>query len=95
MQEEPKSIMFGNQGCIALAKNPTHHSPTKHIIVRHYFIREKLENEERCLMCCPMEDMKADVLTKPLAKDRHQTLTKVMDLEAFNYLQSGSVEGQA
>jgi hypothetical protein len=32
------------------------------------------------------------VLTKPLAKDRHQTPTKVMDLEAFDYLQSGSVE---
>ena len=36
-----------------------------------------------------------DVLTKPLAKDKHQTLTKTMGLEAFDYSQSGSVEGRA
>ena len=40
-----------------------------------------------------MEDMIAYVLSKPLAKDRHQTTTTVMGLEAFDYLQSGSVEG--
>ena len=37
----------------------------------------------------------ADVLTKLLAKDRHQALTKAMDLEAVDYSQSGSVEGRA
>ena len=30
--------------------------------------------------------MIANVLTKPLAKDRHHALTKAMDLEAFDYL---------
>ena len=33
-------------GCIALAKNPTHYSRTKHINIQHHFIREKLEEEE-------------------------------------------------
>ena len=88
-------IMCDNQGCIALAKNPTHHSRTKHINVQHHFIREKLENQEICLKYCPTEDMIADMLTKPLAKDKHQTLTKAMGLEAFDYSQSGSVEGRA
>jgi len=27
-----------NQGCIALSKNPTHHSHTKHIDIQHHFI---------------------------------------------------------
>jgi len=35
------------------------------------------------------------VLIKLLAMDRHQTLTKVMGLEASVYLQSESVEGRA
>ena len=35
------------------------------------------------------------VLTKPLAKDRHQILAKAMGLKAFDYLQSGSVEDRA
>ena len=89
------SIMCDNQGCIALAKNLTHHSRTKHIDVQHHFISEKLENQEICLKYCPTEDMIADVLTKALANDRHQTLTKAMGLEAFNYSHSGSVEGRA
>ena len=94
VQEGPTSIMCDNQGCIALAKNPTHHSRTKHIDVQHHFNREKLENQDICLKYCPTEDMIADVLTKPLAKDRHQTLTRAMGLEAFDYSQSGSVEGR-
>jgi hypothetical protein len=92
VQEGPTSIMCDNQGCIALAENCTHHSRTKHIDVQHHFIREKLENQEICLKYCPMEDMIADVLTKSVAKDRHQTLTRAMDLEAFDCSQSESVE---
>ena len=42
-----------------------------------------------------MKDITSDVLTKPLAKDRHQALTKAMGLEAFDYLQRGSVVGRA
>jgi hypothetical protein len=33
----------------------------------------------------------ADVLTKALAKDRHQRLAKAMGLQERNYSQSGSV----
>ena len=41
MQEGPTSIMCDNLGCIALAKNPTHHSHTEHFDVQHHFINEK------------------------------------------------------
>ena len=77
--------------CIALAKNPTHHSRTKHIDVQHHFIREKLESDEINLEYCPTEDMLADVLTKALAKDRHQRLAKALGLREGDYSQSGSV----
>ena len=36
-----------------------------------------------------------DMLTKPFAKNKHQTLTDAVRLEAFRYLQSGSVESRA
>ena len=91
VQQDATTIMCDNQGCIALAKNPTHHSRTKHIDVQHHFIREKLESGEMSLEYCPMEDMVADVLTKALAKDRHQRLAKEMGLREGNYSQSGSV----
>ena len=35
VQEGPISIMRDSQRCIALAKNPTHHSRTKHIDVQY------------------------------------------------------------
>ena len=91
MQQEARTIMCDNQGGIALAKNLTHHSRTKHIDVQHHFIREKWESGEISLKYCPTEDMVADVLTKALAKDRHQRLAKEMGLQEGNYSQSGSV----
>ena len=39
--------------------------------------------------------MIADILTRVLAKNRHQALTKAMGLETFDYSQSGSVDGRA
>ena len=38
--------------------------------------------------------MIGDVLTKPLANDKHQALIKTMSIEAFDYSQSGSIEGK-
>ena len=89
VQEKPTSIMCNNEGCIALAKNPTYHYCTKHIDIRHHFIKEKLENQKMYLKYYPMEDMIADVLTRPLANNRYQALTKTMGLEAFDYSQVG------
>lgn len=80
VQAEATKILCDNQGCIALAKNPTHHSRTKHIDVQHHFIREKLESGEICLEYCPTEDMVADVLTKALAREQHHMLTTSMGL---------------
>ena len=91
VQQEATTIMCDNQGCIALTKNRTHHSRTKHIDVQHHFIREKLESAEICLEYCPTEDMVEDVLTKALAKDRHQRLAKAMVSREGNYSQSFGV----
>jgi hypothetical protein len=51
-----------------------------------------LESGEIGLKYCPTQDMVVDVLTKALAKERHQNLTRSMGLGVLNYLQSGSVE---
>ena len=39
--------------------------------------------------------MLSDMLTNPLAKDKHQALTSEMGLETFDYSQSWSVKGRA
>jgi hypothetical protein len=85
------TIMSDNQGSIALAKNPKHHSRTKHIDVQHHFIREVVEDEVVELKYCRTEDMVADVLTKALPRERHETLTSAMQIVSFDTTQSGSV----
>ena len=87
-------VMCDNQGAIALAKNPVHHARTKHIDVQHHFVREKVERGLIRLEYCPTEDMVADVLTKALARERHERLRKMMGFTDFGHSQSGSVEGR-
>ena len=86
-------VMCDNQGAIALAKNPVHHARTKHIDVQHHFVREKVERGLIRLEYCPTEDMMADVLTKALAKERHEKLRTMMGFEDFGHSQSRNVEG--
>jgi hypothetical protein len=71
-------LMVDNQGCMALAKNPEFHSRTKHIDIQCHFIREVVANQEAVLEYCPTREMVADVLTKPLPRDKHQWCTKAM-----------------
>ena len=75
--------MEDNQGTIALAQNPEYHARTKHIDVQYHFIRECIEMGQIRLRYCSTEDMVADALTKPLARDRFQKLVKEMGLESM------------
>jgi len=38
-QDEPTKINCDNKSTIAMAKNPVHHSRTKHITIKYHFIR--------------------------------------------------------
>jgi hypothetical protein len=91
-QKEATTMMCDNQGSMALAKNPTNHDRSKHIDVQHHFIREKIENKIVELEYCPMQYMVADVLTKDLARDRHELLSEIMGLEYNVISQSRSIE---
>jgi transposase InsO family protein len=70
----PTVIFEDNQGCIALAKNPSHHKRTKHIDIRYHFIRQHVQNQEVELKWLATKEMVSDMLTKPLAKDLFQNL---------------------
>ena len=46
-----------------------HHSKTKHIEVRHYFIRDHVKNQEIKLKFISTNHQLADIFTKPLVED--------------------------
>ena len=78
-----------SQGSIALGKNPEHHKRTKHIDIQHHYVREQVIAGTVTSPYISTDDMVADVLTKPLAADRHNRLVRAMGVRAST-LQSNS-----
>jgi len=72
------TIFADIEGSMALAQNPELHSRTKHIGIQHHFVREKVTSQEVTLEYLPTRDMLADLLTKPLARDKVERLRKDM-----------------
>ena len=66
--KETTEIFEDNKGCISLAKNPVHHERTKHIDVKHHYIRECVEDKTICLTYIPTADQVADLLTKGVTR---------------------------
>lgn len=64
-------IAGDNQGALFLAKNPIFHNRTKHIDLRHHFMRDAIKEGRVTVEYLPTELMPADVLTKPLPGPKH------------------------
>jgi len=59
-------LMLDSQAAENIIKNPVSHSTTKHIDIRHHFVRDSYEKGLISLHHVPTEDQLADVLTKAL-----------------------------
>ncbi|GKA19544.1 hypothetical protein Tco_0699459 [Tanacetum coccineum] len=70
-------IMCDNKGAKDLSKNPVQHSRTKHIEIRHHFLRDNVQKSNISIEKVASEDNIADIFTKPLKR------------EVFNYLRLG------
>jgi hypothetical protein len=63
----PALIYEDNKGAVAMSINPVMHQATKHIAIKHHFVREKIANGDVRLEYISTSRMLADALTKPLA----------------------------
>nr|GEV18365.1 copia protein [Tanacetum cinerariifolium] len=70
-------IMCDNKGAIDLSKNPVQHSRTKHIEIRHHFLRDNVQKGHISIEKVSSVDNITDILTKPFKR------------ESFNYLRLG------
>ena len=61
-------LMVDNKSALALAKNPVFHERSKHIRLRHHFIRACLEEGSIKASYINTTDQLADLLTKPLGR---------------------------
>jgi len=64
------SINCDNTSAINLSKNPVMHSRTKHIEIRHHFLREHIANGTCDIKFIGTEFQLVDLFTKPLVKDK-------------------------
>ncbi|GKC23543.1 hypothetical protein Tco_1025693 [Tanacetum coccineum] len=63
------SILSENKGVIDLSKNPILHSHTKHIEIRHHFLRDNVQKGNISTEKFSSENNIADILTKPLKRE--------------------------
>ncbi|GLT28090.1 hypothetical protein SLA2020_030460 [Shorea laevis] len=63
-------IKCDNTSAINLTKNPIQHSRTKHIEIRHHFIKDHVANCDVELLFVDTKNQLADIFTKPLDRDR-------------------------
>ncbi|GJU70700.1 retrovirus-related pol polyprotein from transposon TNT 1-94 [Tanacetum coccineum] len=86
-----------NKSAIALCCNNVQHSRSKHIDIRHHFIREQVENRVVELYFVETNYQLADILTKALPRERFEFLLprlgmKSLTPETLRRLQEGEDE---
>ena len=60
------SLLCDNESAIKIAHNPVQYSRTKHIDIRHHFLRDHVQGEDIVISHVRTEDQLADIFTKPL-----------------------------
>jgi hypothetical protein len=59
-------LLCDNESASCLADNPVAHSRTKHIDVRHHFLRDHQQKGDIDIFHISTENQLADIFTKPL-----------------------------
>ena len=80
-KDEQKVIYCNNQSAIAVSKNGGFHSRTKHIDIRHHFIRDTLDHDDVDVTYINTEVQVADGLTKSLQKQKVELHRAAMGLQ--------------
>ena len=69
-----------NSSAIDISKNPVQHSRTKHIDIKHHFIRDLVEKNLVHIEYIATENQLADIFTKALDFERFSTLRKSLGM---------------
>jgi hypothetical protein len=81
--EKPSGLNYDNQGSGYLASNTVNNDRSKHIDVRHHFIRDHVAAKTFRLNYVPTATNLADVFTKALPREPHSRFSRlIMTAEA-------------
>ncbi|KAK2989631.1 hypothetical protein RJ640_002505 [Escallonia rubra] len=75
-------ILCDNTSAIDLTKNPIQHSRTKHIEIKHHFIRDHVQKGDIVLDFVDTNHQLADIFTKPLDSKRFSALRRELGMSS-------------
>jgi hypothetical protein len=77
----PLLILSDNQGAIALNKRHQNSKKLRHVDIRHHFVRNHVEAGRMRLEHVSSDNMVADIFTKALPTESHQSCCARMGLQ--------------
>jgi hypothetical protein len=77
-------LLSNNKSAVKLTNNPVQHQRTKHIDVRHHFIRDHQQKGDISIESVGTEDQLADLFTKPLDEKRFHKLKNELNILDFS-----------
>ncbi|OXA43043.1 Copia protein [Folsomia candida] len=80
LENEPICLKTDSQSAIKLAKNDEFHDKSKHIDIRHHFIRDLVETNQVVLEHLPDKVQPADILTKSVVRESFETKRYLMGM---------------
>ncbi|GAA0174824.1 hypothetical protein LIER_28134 [Lithospermum erythrorhizon] len=78
------TLYCDNMSVISISKNPVQHSWTKHIDIRHHFIRDLVEEKVVKLENVSTDKQVADIFTKGLDVNQFEYLRTTLGLCVVN-----------
>jgi len=79
-------LLCENISAINLTKNPIQHCRTKHIEIRHHFIRDHVNKGDYVIQFVNSENQLTDLFTKPLNKEEINFLRNELAIIDFKYV---------
>jgi hypothetical protein len=73
-------LICDNKSVIKIAYNPCEHSRTKHIDIRHHFLRDHAIRWDIVISHIGTNDQLADIFTKPLDENRFHELRSELNI---------------
>ena len=74
-------ILCDNTSAINLTKNPIQHSRTKHIKIRHHFIRDHVKKGDIVLEYVDTKHQMDNICTKPLAEEQFSNIRREIGIQ--------------